>query len=43
MFKVTFQFLFNVLMVFNTVSYFKFNFKLKKDSKMHSFENLEEN
>ena len=41
-FKVTLQYLFNVLIVFNKVSYFKFNLKLKKDPKMCSFKNPEE-
>ena len=32
-YKVTLQYLFNVFILFNTVSYFKFNLKLKIDLK----------
>ena len=39
--KVTLQWLFNVFILFNTVSYFKLKFKLKIDIKMCSFKNLE--
>ena len=41
-FKEALQYLFNAFILFNTVSYFKFNFKLEKDPKMRSFKNLEE-
>ena len=42
MFKVALQYLFNVFILFNTVSYLKLNFKLKVDPKMCIFNNLEE-
>ena len=40
-FKLALQYLFNVLLLFNTVFYFKLNFKLKIDPKMSFFKNLE--
>ena len=42
MFKVALQYLFNVFIIFNTVSYLKLNFKLKVALKMCTFKNLEE-
>ena len=41
-FKVALQYVFNVFKLLNTVSYLKLNFKLKIDSKMCNFKNLEE-
>ena len=41
-FKAALQYLLNVFILFNTVSYLKFNFKLKIDLKMCTFKNLEE-
>ena len=41
-FEVTLHDLFIFLILFNTVSYIKLNFKLKIDSKMCTFKNLEE-
>ena len=41
-FEVALQCLFNVFILFNTVFYFKLNFKLKIDPKMCTFKNLEE-
>ena len=41
-FKVTLLYLFNVFILFKTVLYLKFNFKLKIDPKMPIFKNLEE-
>ena len=41
-FKVTLQYLFNVFIQFNTVSFIKVNFELEIDPKMITFENLEE-
>ena len=38
----TLQYLLNVYILFNTVSYLKLNFKLKIDPKMCTFKNLEE-
>ena len=40
--KVALQYLFNVFILFKTVSYFKFNYKLKLDPKVFTFKNLEE-
>ena len=40
--KVALKFLFNVFILFNTVSYIKFNFKQKIDPKICTFKNLEE-
>ena len=39
-FKVTLQYLFNVFILFNTVSYIEINLKLKVDPKMCTFKNL---
>ena len=36
------QYLFNVFILCNTVSYIKINFKLKIDPKMCTYKNLEE-
>ena len=41
-FKVASQYVFNVFILFNTVSYLKLNSKLKIDTKLCTFENLEE-
>ena len=41
-FKVTLQYLFNVFILFFTVSYLKLNFYLKIDPQMGTFKNLEE-
>ena len=41
-FKVASQYLFNVFILFNTVSYLKHNFKLQIGPKMCTFKNLEE-
>ena len=41
-FKVILQYLFNLYLLFNTVSYIKFNFKLKIDTKMCTLKNLKE-
>jgi len=41
-FKVALHYLFNVFLLFNTVSHLKLNFKLKKDPKMCTFKNLKE-
>ena len=41
-FKVTLQYLFNVFILFNTVSYIEITLKLKIDPKMCTFNNLEE-
>ena len=41
-FKVNLQYVFNVFILFNTVSYINLNFKLKIDPKMCIFKNLEE-
>ena len=41
-FEVALQYLFNVFILFNTVFYLKFNFKLKIDPKICTFKNLEE-
>ena len=41
-FKVAIQYLFNVFVLFNTVSYLKLSFKLKIDPKMFTFKILEE-
>ena len=41
-FKVALQYLSNVFILFDTVSYLKLNFKLKVDLKMCTFKNLEE-
>ena len=41
-FKVTLQYLINVFILTNTVSYIKFNFKLKIGPEICSFKNLEE-
>ena len=38
-FKVTLQYLFNIVILINRVSYFKFNFKLKIDPKVLTFKN----
>ena len=43
LFKVILQYLFNVFILFNTVSYIKLNFKQKIDPKMCTFKNLEKN
>ena len=40
-FKIALQNLFNIFILFNTASYFKFNFRLKIDPKMFTFKNLE--
>ena len=40
--KVALQYIFNVFILFKTVSYLKHNFKLKIDPKMCTFKNLEE-
>ena len=39
--KVVLQYIFNVLLLFNTVSYIKLNLKLKIDPKVCIFKNLE--
>ena len=41
-FKVALQYLFNVFILLNIVSYLKLNFKLEIDPKMCIFKNLEE-
>ena len=41
-FEVALQYLFNVLVLLNTVFYLKLKFKLKVDSKTSTFKNLEE-
>ena len=41
-FQVALQYLLNIFILFNTVSYLKLNFKLKVDPKMCIFNNLEE-
>ena len=41
-FKVALQYLLNVFILSNTVSYLKLNFKQKIDPKMCTFKNLEE-
>ena len=41
-FKVTLQYVFNVFILFNTISYIEINLKLKIDPKMFIFKNLEE-
>ena len=41
-FKVALEYLFNVFILFKTVSYLKLNLKLKVDPKMCTFKNLEE-
>ena len=40
--KLTLQYLFNVYILFNTVSCIKLNFKLNKDPEMCTSKNLEE-
>ena len=40
-FKVTLQYLFDIFILFNTVSYIKLNIKLKIDPKMCTFKTLE--
>ena len=40
-FKRAFHYLYNVFILFNSVSYLRLNFKLKIDPKMCSFKNLE--
>ena len=40
-FKVALHFLFNVFILFNTVSYIEITLKLKIDPKMCTFKNLE--
>ena len=40
-FKVALQYVFNVFILFNTVSHLKLNSKLKLDPKMCAFKNLE--
>ena len=42
LFKVALQYLFNVFILFNTVSYLKHNYKLKIDPKLCILKNLEE-
>ena len=42
MFKVALYYLFNVFILYNTVSYLKLNFKPKIDPKMFTYKNLEE-
>ena len=41
-FKVALQYLFSVFILFNIVYNLKLNFKIKIDSKMRTFKNLEE-
>ena len=41
MFEVALQYLFNVFILFNTVSYIEIILKLKIDPKMCTFKNLE--